>query len=83
MREIESNEKEVERLLYREEIYEKQRSRSEWLRSGDRNTKYFHSKATRKKRKNYITWLLNENGQWCSGQDKMVRILENYFRDVF
>ncbi|KAK8335247.1 hypothetical protein V6Z12_A09G041200, partial [Gossypium hirsutum] len=33
-------------LYAREESYWAQRSRSRWLREGDRNTRYFHAKAT-------------------------------------
>ena len=47
-------------LYHREEILEKQRSRVDWLTHGDKNTKYFQSRAAlrRKKQNIYVskTW---------------------------
>jgi hypothetical protein len=37
---------EIDELLEKEEICWRQRSRINWLRAGDRDTQYFHRKAT-------------------------------------
>ena len=46
-------------LLLKQEIYWAQRSRVAWLKHGDRNTKFFHSKASQQRRRNYIKGIMN------------------------
>ena len=48
------NSKKLDELLCRQEIYWAQRSQIQWLKHGDRNTKFFHSKASQRRRRNYI-----------------------------
>ncbi|KAL0006060.1 hypothetical protein SO802_013621 [Lithocarpus litseifolius] len=44
----------MDELLQKQEIYWAQRSIISWLKHGDKNTKFFHSKATQRRRKNHI-----------------------------
>ncbi|KAL5576261.1 hypothetical protein UlMin_017960 [Ulmus minor] len=63
MMEISDMEKNLECLLDKEEIYWKQRSRTNWLTHGDRNLKFFHHKASERRRKNFIEGLKNMEGE--------------------
>lgn len=51
---------EMNELLEREEIMWYQRSRVQWLKEGNRNTKVFHNKANQRRRKNAIEKLKDE-----------------------
>ncbi|CAM8962958.1 unnamed protein product [Rhodiola kirilowii] len=67
----------------KEEIYWKQRSRVEWLREGDRNTSYFHAKASQRKKRNTIVKLLDSRGEWISDEKEKGYLIRDYFTDIF
>ena len=61
----------INEVLFQEEIWIKQRSRVNWLRSGDRNTAYFHACASQRKRMNSISSLQREDGTWCDDAEEV------------
>jgi hypothetical protein len=76
-------EKEMDELLYREEIIWMQRSRIAWLREGDRNTKYFHRRASWRKKKNRIRKLKRPNGSWTCDTAEMEGLATDFFQSLF
>lgn len=54
----------IENLSSKEELYWKQRRRANWLAHGDRNSKYFHMCATKRRTKNKIEGLVSTHGNW-------------------
>ncbi|KAL5543567.1 hypothetical protein UlMin_007351 [Ulmus minor] len=76
-------EKALDALRYKEERYWRQRSKDLWLKCGDRNSKFFHQKASARKSKNSITGLMDINEIWCDEEEGMAQIIENYFDTLF
>ena len=46
-----------------------QRAKVQWLGLGDRNTKYFHTKVSERKKKNTILGLVDEEGNWRNSKE--------------
>ncbi|XP_047978592.1 uncharacterized protein LOC125220464 [Salvia hispanica] len=63
--------------LARQEIFWRQRAKQHWLRDGDRNSKFFHVKASARKKKNTISQLKDDNGVWRSWKDGRVAPSDN------
>lgn len=70
-------------VLYREEMLWLQRSRIEWLKEGDRNTKFFHHRAVWRARKNKISKLRDENGVEQTVPTEMQRMAVSYFKSLY
>ena len=75
--------KEIEVLLDRESTMWAKRSRLLWARNGDRSTKYFHSRATRRFRRNKVEGIRDKEGNWRDQQHDIVVVLVDYFKDLF
>lgn len=71
--------RELEITLHQEELYWFQRSKEEWICSGDKNTKFYHAATNVKKLRSRITQLKTDSGEWV--QD--TRMLKDMIRDHF
>ena len=70
-------------LLYKEEMMWLQRSRITWLKEGDRNTKYFQSKAVWRARKNKIREVTDSIEVVHSDFAAASKIANEYFHNIF
>lgn len=70
-------------LFEREEIIARQRSRVEWLKEGDRNTSFFHARASARRRTNKIRALVREDGSRCEDLPSIKGMAERFYSDLF
>ena len=54
-----------------------------WFQAGDRNTGYFHSKASTRFQKNFIEGLLDHNEIWQEDASVVEGIILKYYSDLF
>ncbi|XP_012853800.1 PREDICTED: uncharacterized protein LOC105973324 [Erythranthe guttata] len=75
--------KKLEHLYNDNDAYWKQRSRIQWMREGDRNTKFFHAKATARKRANTVDKLKDKHGNWQTRGEDIEGVIAEYFDHIF
>ncbi|KAK8639519.1 hypothetical protein V6N13_137894 [Hibiscus sabdariffa] len=73
----------LEHLLDQEELLWRQKSRSDWISLGDRNTQYFHRRALCRKQRNKITALKISDGSWCDDDDTLMSEAVGFFKTLF
>ncbi|KAM0846534.1 hypothetical protein ACQ4PT_055614 [Festuca glaucescens] len=81
--EVSAIEKRLHELYEREEIMYRQRSRQEWLKAGDRNTKFFQNRASHHKRKNTVRALRKEDGSLCNTNEGMRELALAFYHSLY
>lgn len=74
---------ELDEWRLREDLLWKQRSRADWLKDGDRNTKFFHARASQRRKTNFISKLRDDNGAWITGEEDLNQLAFNYLGDMY
>ena len=73
---------EINELLDSEEIKWHQRSKVQWLGLGDRNTNYFHTRASDRWRKNTISCIMEKEGNWHDSIGGIVEYSSTYLTRI-
>jgi hypothetical protein len=73
----------MDELLYREEMMWLQRSRISWLKEGDRNTKFFHRRASWRSKKNRIRRLKRPDGTWTQDTQEMEDLARDFMQNLY
>lgn len=68
---------------YNEENFWRQKSRLNWLRSGDRNTKFFHAVTKNRRAQNRILSLFDENDVEWFDEDNIGKIADRHFKLLY
>ena len=75
--------KELDEWLMRQEIYWAQRSRVNWIKHGDKNTKIFHLKVSQRRQRNLIQGIMDPQGNWLEELEDVAKVVVQYFNDMF
>jgi hypothetical protein len=76
----------VERLLelnHREETMWRQRSWIQWLAEGDRNTRFFHLRASKRKKRNRIERLKRLDGTVTEDNHELSGMARDFYRELY
>lgn len=73
----------LDKLEHQRDLYWRQRAHVQWMEKGDRNTSFFHSYASARKKKNKIKKLIREDGSVVEGESEMANLVTNYFKELF
>ncbi|RYR46649.1 hypothetical protein Ahy_A07g032408 [Arachis hypogaea] len=76
-------EAELEDELVSEERFWREKSRVQWLKWGDKNTKFFHSKYKARNRRNKIHHLEDEEGNIAEDAEGIANMAQHYFTKLF
>lgn len=74
---------ELKRAFQNEEIYWRMKSRMQWLREGDKNTRFFHAQTMKRRIKNAIRGLEEEDGTWFTDRHRIQDVAVQYFHNLF
>ena len=74
---------EVADLLRLEEKMWQQRSHVHWMVSGDKNSSYFHNRASQLYRRNNISELRDSHARLVSGDENISVMIVDYYKQLF
>jgi hypothetical protein len=70
-------------LYEREEVMWRQRSRIQWLAEGDKNTRFFHLRSSKRKKKNQISRLKKSDGDMTEDVQEMAEMTSGSYEDLY
>ncbi|CAL1406493.1 unnamed protein product [Linum trigynum] len=70
-------------VLVQEEILWRHKSSVDWVKWGDLNTKYFHARTIRRRKRNHIVALKNSQGEWVEDQSTLSQMARQYYIVLF
>ncbi|XP_049368153.1 uncharacterized protein LOC125833035, partial [Solanum verrucosum] len=71
------------RYLKMEEAILKQKTRLQWFKDGDANTKYFHAFMRGRRRRLFLHKICTENGVWIHGEEQIAQASCDYYPQMF
>ncbi|CAN1136444.1 hypothetical protein LINPERHAP2_LOCUS9464 [Linum perenne] len=75
--------KELEQTLWEEAVLWKQKACKDWIRDGDRNTRFFHLTTLKRRSFNKIAALKRADGTWEDDAENLKCMALLYFKEVY
>lgn len=73
----------IKTLMDLEECMWNQRSKTKYLSHGDQNAKYFHCRATKWNKMNFISRPENARGEWVEGEHQIGELIVGHYFSLF
>lgn len=70
-------------VLLLEEMLWMQKSCIDWIKLGDKNTRYFHTSTLIKRMRNKVKMLKDENGCWVEDGEPLKKMAVDYYSNLF
>ncbi|KAI9071661.1 hypothetical protein K1719_046380 [Acacia pycnantha] len=73
----------LENVCFQEELLWIQKSSSDWMCLGDRNTSYYHLKALMRRKRNRVSQLKLPDGSWLTDEGSLSSYARRFFIDLY
>ncbi|KAI9113316.1 hypothetical protein K1719_015841 [Acacia pycnantha] len=73
----------LENVCFQEELLWLQKSTSDWVCLGDRNTSFYHLKALMRRKHNHVSQLKLSDGSWLSNEDQLSNFARQFFSNLY
>lgn len=80
---VKQKERELRDVHKEEEAYWKAKSKIQWLREGDKNTKFFRAQTLKRRRFNQIWGIKDSHGVWHKNENEICDTATAYFVELF
>jgi hypothetical protein len=81
--EIKAVQRDLGVMLDKLDLQWQQRAKVEWLKCGDRNTRFFHECANSRRKSNFIYSISDANGRLRDSEEEVQKAFINYFKELF
>lgn len=71
-------EKDLTDEVLKEDLFWSQKACLDWLKAGDKNTTFFHTKVIQRRQRNHILKIQDERGRWTSSFNDITNVSVHY-----
>lgn len=70
-------------LWHLEDVFWRQKAKCQWLRGGERNTRYFHTTVVLRKKRKLVEQLRGDNGAWCDDPTVLEQWVVSFYEKLY